>query len=80
MVHVQFPSDLDPAWFQGFAAVGLTAGTSTLERTINEVHRALVWIGSYDSGTLPGHLENQPGTSAGTAVDWAFRGAELVGE
>src|SRR5271157_885549 len=27
-------------------AVGLTAGTSTLERTINEVQRALVWIGS----------------------------------
>ena len=68
VVHVQSPSDLDPAWFQGFASVGLTAGTSTLERTINEVHRALVWIGSYDSGTLPGHLENQPGTPAFTAI------------
>jgi len=68
VVHVQSPSDLDPAWFQGFATVGLTAGTSTLERTINEVHRALVWIGSYGSGTLPGHLENQPGTPACTAI------------
>jgi 4-hydroxy-3-methylbut-2-en-1-yl diphosphate reductase len=68
VVHVQSPSDLDPAWFQGFAAVGLTAGTSTLERTINEVHRALVRIGSYDSGTVPGHPENQPGTPARTAL------------
>jgi 4-hydroxy-3-methylbut-2-enyl diphosphate reductase len=68
VVHVQSPSDLDPAWFQGFASVGLTAGTSTLERTINEVHRALVWIGSYDSGTLPGHLGNQPVTPAFTAI------------
>jgi 4-hydroxy-3-methylbut-2-enyl diphosphate reductase len=67
VVHVRSPSDLDPAWFQGFAAVGLTAGTSTLERTINEVHRTLVWIGSHDSGTLPGHLESQPGTPARTA-------------
>ena len=68
VVHVQSPSDLDPAWFKGFAAVGLTADASTLERTINEVHRALVWIGSYDSGTLPGHLESQPGTPARTAI------------
>ncbi len=68
VVHVQSPSDLDPAWFAGFATVGLTAGTSTLERTINEVHRALVWIGSHDSGTLPGHLENQAGTSVLTAI------------
>ncbi len=68
VVHVQSPSDLDPAWFAGFATVGLTAGTSTLERTINEVLRALVWIGGYDSGTLPGHLGNQAGTPVLTAV------------
>ena len=37
--------DLDPAWFERFATVGLTAGTSTLAETIDEVHRALVWIG-----------------------------------
>ncbi len=67
-LHVQFPSDLDPTWFRGFATVGLTAGTSTLERTINEVHKALVWIGSYDSGTLPGHHEYPPGTPALTAL------------
>ena len=36
-------------WFKGFATVGLTAGTSTLPETIDEVHRALVRIG-VDSG------------------------------
>jgi 4-hydroxy-3-methylbut-2-en-1-yl diphosphate reductase len=46
VVHVQSAADLDPAWFQHFATVGLTAGTSTLAETIDEVHRALVWIGA----------------------------------
>jgi 4-hydroxy-3-methylbut-2-en-1-yl diphosphate reductase len=45
-LHVQSAAELDPAWFKPFATVGLTAGTSTLFETINEVHRALVWIGS----------------------------------
>jgi 4-hydroxy-3-methylbut-2-enyl diphosphate reductase len=44
-LHVQSAGELDPAWFQNFATVGLTAGTSTLPETIEEVHRALVWIG-----------------------------------
>ena len=44
-LHVQSAADLDPAWFQRFATVGLSAGTSTLAETIDEVHRALVWIG-----------------------------------
>jgi 4-hydroxy-3-methylbut-2-enyl diphosphate reductase IspH len=44
---VQSASDLDPAWFKEFASVGLTAGTSTLSETIDEVHRALVWIGAF---------------------------------
>ncbi|MFI5458720.1 MAG: hypothetical protein ACHRXM_25100 [Isosphaerales bacterium] len=44
--HVQSASDLDPASFKDFATVGLTAGTSTLAETIDEVHRALVWIGA----------------------------------
>ena len=35
-----------PSWFKGFATVGLTAGTSTLSETIEEVHRTLVWIGT----------------------------------
>ena len=44
--------DLDPAWFREFAAVGLTAGTSTLDETIDEVHRALVWIGTAASSAV----------------------------
>jgi 4-hydroxy-3-methylbut-2-en-1-yl diphosphate reductase len=47
--HVQSAADLDPNWFQGFATLGLTAGTSTLPETINEVHRALVWTGAAPS-------------------------------
>ena len=39
--HVREASDLDPAWFVGVEAVGLTAGTSTLDATIEEVHRAI---------------------------------------
>ncbi len=46
VLHVQSAAELDPAWFHGFAVVGLTAGTSTLDRTIDEVHRALVRLGS----------------------------------
>jgi 4-hydroxy-3-methylbut-2-enyl diphosphate reductase len=42
--HVQSAADLDPAWFRGFASVGLTAGTSTLEEAVDAVHRSLVSI------------------------------------
>ena len=45
-LHVQSAAELDPAWFKPFATVGLTAGTSTLAETIDQVHRALVWIGT----------------------------------
>jgi 4-hydroxy-3-methylbut-2-enyl diphosphate reductase len=40
--HVQDATDLRPEWFDGVASVGLTAGTSTLEETIAEVHEALL--------------------------------------
>lgn len=40
-VHVRGAHDLDSAWFVGVEAVGLTAGTSTLDATIDEVHRAV---------------------------------------
>jgi 4-hydroxy-3-methylbut-2-en-1-yl diphosphate reductase len=43
-VHVRGPSDLDPSWFRPEWTVGLTAGTSTLDRTIVEVHMALLTI------------------------------------
>jgi 4-hydroxy-3-methylbut-2-enyl diphosphate reductase len=51
VLHVQSAADLDPAWFKPFATVGLTAGTSTLAETINDVHRALVWIGARGRST-----------------------------
>lgn len=41
-LHVQNSSDLDAAWLAGFETVGLTAGTSTLDSTIEEVHRAIL--------------------------------------
>jgi 4-hydroxy-3-methylbut-2-enyl diphosphate reductase len=40
--HVQSADDIDASWFEGFDVVGLTAGTSTLDATINEVHEALL--------------------------------------
>jgi 4-hydroxy-3-methylbut-2-en-1-yl diphosphate reductase len=40
-LHVQSAAELDPAWFKPFTTVGLTAGTSTLFETIDQVHRAL---------------------------------------
>lgn len=45
-VHVESADDLDPVWFDGLRTVGLTAGTSTLDETIDQVHRALERFGS----------------------------------
>ncbi len=44
--HIESADDLDPAWFAGICTVGLTAGTSTLDETIDDVHRALEGIES----------------------------------
>ena len=44
VAHVQTADDLDPVWFAPFQVVGLTAGTSTLETTADEVERALLRI------------------------------------
>ena len=43
--HVQSGADLRPEWFDGMETVGLTAGTSTLDESIDEVHQALVHMG-----------------------------------
>jgi 4-hydroxy-3-methylbut-2-enyl diphosphate reductase len=40
--HVQSASELDPGWFNGVNVVGLTAGTSTLDASIQEVKEALL--------------------------------------
>jgi 4-hydroxy-3-methylbut-2-enyl diphosphate reductase len=45
-LHVESAADLVPSWFEGMATVGLTAGTSTLDETIDEVHQALERIGA----------------------------------
>jgi 4-hydroxy-3-methylbut-2-enyl diphosphate reductase len=41
-LHVEDASKIDPAWFVGFVVVGLTAGTSTLDGTVEEVYQALI--------------------------------------
>jgi 4-hydroxy-3-methylbut-2-en-1-yl diphosphate reductase len=42
VLHVRNAADLDRSWLGAFRVVGLTAGTSTLDQTIEEVHRALL--------------------------------------
>jgi len=37
-LHVQTVAELAPAWFRGRHRIGLTAGTSTLPRTVDAVH------------------------------------------
>ena len=39
--HVQSADDIQPSWFDGCRAVGLTAGTSTVDEIIEEVYEAL---------------------------------------
>jgi 4-hydroxy-3-methylbut-2-enyl diphosphate reductase len=65
VLHVQSAADLDPAWFKEYARVGLTAGTSTLDQTIEEVHRALVWIGSLERAAYLGDLDTPGEASLG---------------
>lgn len=44
VLHVRNAADLDPRWLARFHVVGLTAGTSTLDHTIDEVHEALLAV------------------------------------
>lgn len=43
-IHIQTADDLDPDWFETFTRIGLTAGTSTPQTTIEEVHERLLVI------------------------------------
>ena len=43
--HVQSAAELDPQWFESIEAVGLTAGTSTLPETIEDVYNAISAMG-----------------------------------
>ena len=49
--HVTHVRELDVAWFAGAAVVGLTAGTSTLPRTIDEVHGFLLRLAAAGDGS-----------------------------
>jgi 4-hydroxy-3-methylbut-2-en-1-yl diphosphate reductase len=54
--HVQRATDLDPSWFAGLEVVGLTAGTSTLDDTIDEVHERLIDLAEFRVGVASGRL------------------------
>jgi len=49
--HVENADELEPAWFHGFGTVGLTAGTSTLDETIDAVFDRL---SSFEAAELAG--------------------------
>jgi 4-hydroxy-3-methylbut-2-enyl diphosphate reductase len=44
VLHVQSAAEVEPSWFSGVACVGLTAGTSTLQSTIEEVFQKLAHV------------------------------------
>ena len=50
--HVQGPDELRPEWFAGAETVGLTAGTSTPDTTIDAVEQALWRIAAQPEGHL----------------------------
>lgn len=47
--HVQRAADLDARWFRGCETVGLAAGTSTLDATIDEIAKALQRLRQHES-------------------------------
>lgn len=49
--HIERAADLQSSWFIGVRRVGLTAGTSTLDETIDEVRRALESIETGDAAS-----------------------------
>ena len=46
--QVQGPLDLDPDWLERFETVGLTAGTSTLDETVDEIEAAILELTTRD--------------------------------
>jgi 4-hydroxy-3-methylbut-2-enyl diphosphate reductase len=49
VLHVESAQELSRAWFRGVTTVGLTAGTSTLDTTVDEVERQMLMLASDDS-------------------------------
>ncbi len=62
-LHVTCADEIDPDWFGDGATVGLTAGTSTLDDTINAVHERLEAIAA--SKQLKASGERTPADQAG---------------
>ncbi|MFN8824257.1 MAG: 4-hydroxy-3-methylbut-2-enyl diphosphate reductase [Planctomycetota bacterium] len=52
--HVAHVRELDAVWFAGVKVVGLTAGTSTLPRTVDEVHGFLLRLAAAGAGAADG--------------------------
>lgn len=53
--HIQSAQDLRPQWFQNVETVGLTAGTSTLDETIEDVYKTLVALPETETATPVGN-------------------------
>jgi 4-hydroxy-3-methylbut-2-en-1-yl diphosphate reductase len=51
--HVEHADELDPRWFDGIETVGLTAGTSTLPETLQQVHERLLAIAAKQCPSKP---------------------------
>lgn len=52
--HVQTADDLKPEWFEGVGVVGITAGTSTPDHSINEVEH---WLNEWAGRQQPCRIE-----------------------
>src|SRR5262249_19082356 len=54
--HVERAEDLDERWFQGLSVIGLTAGTSTLDETVDDVQERLEAIETSIDASLQSEL------------------------
>lgn len=72
VLHIERASELEPAWFSDVSTVGLTAGTSTLDHTIDEVERALVHIGTAEDTENTEDVQNgiQKRHGRGSGGNW----------
>ena len=52
-LQVTCADEIDPNWFGDAKTIGLTAGTSTMDDTINEVHKRLEQIAICKGSTEP---------------------------
>lgn len=72
--HVERAEDLQARWFEGVEAAGVTAGTSTLRSTVDEVCRRLEWFAFAQSvGTLEGRA--RAGSGCGSAGGYPVGGS-----